>query len=1198
MSRYIFCLCLSLFAVDVRRAAGVEGLQDALFNLITDSGRTAEIDFQANIILNGELGSLTSISNPVLLPIGISPAFNSVASNITIEGSSREGNFALDGNNSFRGFFVYGGSITFSNLVFRNLVAQGGISRFGGSGLGAGGGLFVGSEADVTLINATFRNCQAIGGVTDAMGGSGGASINLPTENSLQTTATGGHGFAGFARGPLGGGSAQNAIYNADNPINSTQGGDFGGMASAGIGYATQNMAGGGGATGAGGGRGIPGGNGGAFGGGGSSIERAGNGGFGGGGGASSTGQGGQGGFGAGGGSGRTANGRGGFGGTAGSYSTDDSERHGGNGAAFGGAIFIQEGGMLTISGVTTFENNMVVAGSDVNATALALGDDIFMMSGALLTFNATADIIIPSPIAGNRGNRAGITTAFNLFGFPGGIIKNGSGLLSLRGDNSYSGTTTINNGTLTVVPVNDMASLLSNVIVAMGTLQVDDILNINQLMLVAGSIASDGNLSVSGGSVTVGSDATLMVENIATVSMGLLTIAEGGLLSTRDLTLTGGSLELGLRASVEVLNDFNQNSGTLVLTVDPETLTTNQIVITDMALFNGSLALNIAPEIDLLRPANRSFLLNFVDANDPPNYIASFSDVTVANSDAIGLEAMFTIAQNSANRYAVTVTPTKVQVNSNVTAVNDVDFDINIVNSLTLGPNITIMGDIDIQRDATLNFIGDNDAVSAETICANDGSTVSFILPDDIRNVSAQNVAINFEAGSTLRIIFPSLNIFPAGNIVLFNGDIRIGTRAVNSSDIIFSSNASGNMADAIYSSFMVAIDGLDRFAQERFSFDILGGSLTLRINENFFDPIDIDSRVAQDIAVAIFNGNFDSATALLFGDDSAVTNEILYSLSPGTYATIGWIHARHMSATFAYISDQIQNILFNHKSPWLAFYSITNRQYGELDELFPFDSAGGAALLGKDYLSDNILWGISCADIFSSIAWHEYGQGKINSFLGALYGAYYTKDTNLEAILLFGYSWEKLSREAFTVGEPNKIYAQAGPRARFFSCHLKSSTTIPTLLGKQSRGGQLRTILSFLIDYHFIHNEKVEEANGRYSNDAYGLKIDAHNLSLLRFEGGFKFEAAKIYCLVPYLSCNLIAELAHNSGKAVVSLQDSPSFRFPLNYFGSTLWNVAPEIGFVLRTKRANILFSYKGLYNYAGSVHQVAMAVNFAF
>jgi len=449
-SLLFFSLPLALFATNANDA---DSLQDAIKD--ANDGSSTTITFTDNITLNNSMAnpylSMTAIPN--LLPLGMDGKFQAqMGSSITIQG----GGFILNGTSSpaTRGFFVRGGNVAINNLGFNSCTAQGGNSGFGGGGAGLGGSLFVDTGTSVTLTNCSFSNSSAKGG-----------------DSSLPPTSRGGGGFAGSSLSLGGGGLYGDSLANGgggaafDSPAMSSNGGDsFDGTGGGTSGNPGGPGGGGGfegnGGIGGGGGGSLlgTGGGGGEFGGGGSGAT-GGNGNFAGGGGFLN----GDGGFGAGGARGSgTSFGQGGFGGGDGII-----DGIGGGGAGFGGAIFVRQGGTVRFEGTLSFSGSSIQGGSGGNS-GLALGRDIFAMSQANLIFNLSQDFAMPSAIEGNQGkidaNTPDVDTSI------GGLTKKGANRLSLMGDNTYTGTTTVEEGELRVngsltsdVVVNDGATFSGN---------------------------------------------------------------------------------------------------------------------------------------------------------------------------------------------------------------------------------------------------------------------------------------------------------------------------------------------------------------------------------------------------------------------------------------------------------------------------------------------------------------------------------------------------------------------------------------------------------------------------------------------------------------------------------------------------------------------------------------------------------------
>jgi len=353
-------------------------------------------DLRNTILLANSVGGSGNTINFVCLTAPGTPCIVTlngplppITSNLTVDGIAF-GNVIIDGNNSYRVFFVDAGTVTLTHLEIRNASAAGGIggpgAGPGGGGAGFGAGLFVNQAAAVVTVQSTyFLNCNATGGTGGAasgVGGTGGGG-GLGFAGGPGTSGNGGAGgvtglglpgtFPNGGNGGPGGGGGAGAVNSTGTP-------GTGGSA-----YATNGS----GSPG-GGAEGVFGGDGGFGGGGGGGTDNGGNGGFGGGGGGSGFTSSGNGGFGGGGGgaanpgaAGSSAAAVGGVnGGSGGSDAIPNSAGGGGGGAAAGPAIFVNAGSITLLN----------TTGSTFSATAGVGGPGASGGStGAAGTANSTA---------------------------------------------------------------------------------------------------------------------------------------------------------------------------------------------------------------------------------------------------------------------------------------------------------------------------------------------------------------------------------------------------------------------------------------------------------------------------------------------------------------------------------------------------------------------------------------------------------------------------------------------------------------------------------------------------------------------------------------------------------------------------------------------------------------------------------------
>ncbi|NGX31465.1 MAG: Extracellular serine protease [Chlamydiae bacterium] len=128
-------------------------------------------------------------------------------------------------------------------------------------------------------------------------------------------------------------------------------------------------------------------------------------------------------------------------------------------------------------------------------------GSDIFMRSGTNFIFDTSANVTIPNPIDSELGGTVG-----------GGLTKQGSGKLSLNGDNTYTGTTTVTQGELNI-----NGSVITNVEVQpngilSGNLSINDGKTLTNNGLISPGNGNIGSMTIEG-SFTQGSQGILEID-------------------------------------------------------------------------------------------------------------------------------------------------------------------------------------------------------------------------------------------------------------------------------------------------------------------------------------------------------------------------------------------------------------------------------------------------------------------------------------------------------------------------------------------------------------------------------------------------------------------------------------------------------------------------------------------------------------
>lgn len=570
----------------------------------------------------------------------------------------------------------------------------GGIGGDGGDGAssaqfsGGGGGGYYGDGGSCLRSAGGGGGMFGNGGgaATTFQPGSGGGGVEIGSDGSNATVTDGGAGGDGFGAMGGGAGGALDTDGGAGSAYPVGGGGGGGGNHSAGAGNAGSggnggfgSGGGGGGANAAGGALGIggSGGDGGIFGGGGSggtSVATLGSGaggvggeygggggsagnnsvdvppgaagGFGGGGsGAGSSGTmndgaiGGAGGFGAGGGGGsrlRTAGtkagGAAGLGGGTGGTGTLNQAGGGGGGGALGGAVFVRDGGSLTIDsnlpiGFLTAGSAGTAGTGSAGSNGETFGTSLFINGNSTVIFNPTGTLTISGTIADDQSLTQGSGTKGN-----GAIQKIQTGTLSLEGANTYTGGTTLSAGTISIAHNTALGtgtlSMSNNTTLAIGSgvtaaNSITTSSNTVTMSVASGTGSLTGTITGSGTINSTGGATLSLVGNNLTSFTG--TIANDTTLifnQTANSTYSGNISSTGTfskqgSANLTYTGDFAQttatiDAGTLFVNTNNFTLTTLTVGASGVLGGNGTITGNVINQGEV-SPGNSIDTLNIV---------------------------------------------------------------------------------------------------------------------------------------------------------------------------------------------------------------------------------------------------------------------------------------------------------------------------------------------------------------------------------------------------------------------------------------------------------------------------------------------------------------------------------------------------------------------------------------------------------
>jgi uncharacterized protein with beta-barrel porin domain len=245
------------------------------------------------------------------------------------------------------------------------------------------------------------------------------------------------------------------------------------------------------------------------------------------------------------------ASGNGGAGGHASGGNTGGG-RGGGGGAGLGGALFVQQGGGLTIAGPLSINGSSVAGGSGgaggapgggaatagtAGGNGQAFGSGLFLQGNGTIGFQPGAghtqiisDVIADQTGSGGTGANSGSWA----------LTVSGGGALVLNGTNTYSGGTTVTGATLVVNgSIGDPIVNAGGVLAGTGTVDATTINNGGTL--APGPISGIGTLTING-SLAFASGALYVVTLNPTTSSLTIVTGTASLAGTVQAKFASGS--------------------------------------------------------------------------------------------------------------------------------------------------------------------------------------------------------------------------------------------------------------------------------------------------------------------------------------------------------------------------------------------------------------------------------------------------------------------------------------------------------------------------------------------------------------------------------------------------------------------------------------------------------------------------------
>ena len=470
-----------------------------------------------------------------------------------------------------------------------------------------------------------------------------------------------------------------------------------------------------------------------------------------------------------------------------------------------------------TLSGGGTLQvgNNSALGAGDLNVAAsstvqagingLNVGNNVAIGSGVTTTVD-------------NNGNN--LTLGGGITG-NGALLKIGNGTLTLNGNNTYSGTTTISAGVLNVTSPNSVANtptifLNGGDLLGSGTFAINNNIAIGlttggavttalldasggQTFTVNGSINSAGNTGVN--SLTVNSGAG----NSGTLVLGGTNAFNG------PTTLANGILQIASPLALQN-STLNYNTGTLLF--DPS------ITVTVIGGLNGT-----NTSIGLTNLTGAAVALTVGNNNDNGLYAGNISGSGSLTKAGAGTQTIGFGGSGGANYSGTTTVNDGTLIlggNGKTTDPGNLDISgiggpaaLNVANSAT----VTINGILELAYDGGAGYpyvssltVQNNASVSAASLSFGNGSRVPGNSSVTVQDQGALTVANTFDLlntiGSVTQTTFFNLN---GGTSTVGNFLASYGAAGTHQSQINFNGGIlAANSNDPGGSSFLPALAGL----------------------------------------------------------------------------------------------------------------------------------------------------------------------------------------------------------------------------------------------------------------------------------------------------------------------------------------------------------------------------------------------------
>ena len=235
-----------------------------------------------------------------------------------------------------------------------------------------------------------------------------------------------------------------------------------------------------------------------------------------------------------------------------------------------GGSLTKLGSGILTLTGNNTYSGTTTLSGGELNlGSANAIGSGTIVFNGGALQYSANnaTDYSSQFSTAASQAydidtNGRNVTFASNLISSGGTFIKLGNEVLTLTGNNTYNGTTTLSGGELNLGSANAIGS--GTIVFNGGALQYSVSNNTDYSSQFSTAAAQAYDIDTNGRDVVINTALNSVGGSLTKLGNGALTLSVADSYSGAT-TISGGKLILGNVGSISSTSDVSVASGAIL---------------------------------------------------------------------------------------------------------------------------------------------------------------------------------------------------------------------------------------------------------------------------------------------------------------------------------------------------------------------------------------------------------------------------------------------------------------------------------------------------------------------------------------------------------------------------------------------------------------------------------------------------------